>query len=127
MGSCLFVSKGGSMRPILFTALCLPLLAAGCRNKQAAESGLDAKFNRIDVSSIPAGKWHEFATVPPATNGVILWAKAGLVKGNYQVISTTGQRGPLMMLDLRSGQEEAVPLKPGEKVLVSRKEGAVPD
>jgi hypothetical protein len=113
------------MRTILFIALCLPLLAAGCRKKQA--DGLETGFSRIDVSSIQAGKWHEFAIVPPATNGVVLWARDGLVKGNYQVINMAGQRGPLMLLDLRYGQEEAVPLKPGEKVFVSRKEGAVPD
>jgi hypothetical protein len=114
------------MRTILFIALCLPLLAAGCQKKQT-ESGVDNKFRTIDVSSIEAGKWHEFTTVPPATNGVILWARDGLVKGNYQVVSLTGLRGPVMMLDLRTGHEEAVPLKPGEKVFVSRKQVAEPD
>jgi hypothetical protein len=109
------------MRAILFLALCLPLLVAGCGRKQG-DTGLAAKFKKIDVSSIEADKWHEFASTPPATDGVILWAKAGVVIGSYQVVSTTGQRGPVMMLDLRNGQEEAVPLKPDEKVFVGRRQ-----
>jgi hypothetical protein len=112
------------MRTIFFIVLCLSLLAAGCRKQQQVDSGfgLDGKYNKVDVSTLQTDKWHEFATVAPATDGVILWAKAGLVNGSYQVVGLSGQRGPVMVLELRIGQEEAVPLKPGEKVFVGRKQ-----